>query len=108
MHSLQAENEPLGQDEVPTFQPDDRDLCDAVAVSTKDIDREVYCILGMPIDAIEMSAALDRVAEAVSSRVFFFLSTPNLNFLVHGQTDPEFRDSLLLSDLCPADGIPVV
>ena len=108
MDSLQAENEPLGQDEVPTLPLDDCDLCDAVAVGSKDIDREVYCILGMPIDAIEMSAALDRIAEAVSSRVFFFLSTPNLNFLVHSQMDPEFRESLLLSDLCPADGMPVV
>jgi N-acetylglucosaminyldiphosphoundecaprenol N-acetyl-beta-D-mannosaminyltransferase len=38
----------------------------------------------------------------------FFLSTPNLNFLVTSRTDPEFRESLLVSDLCPADGMPIV
>jgi N-acetylglucosaminyldiphosphoundecaprenol N-acetyl-beta-D-mannosaminyltransferase len=68
--------------------------------------REVYCVLGMPIDAIEMPAALRRIEAAVAAP--FVLSTPNLNFLVISQTDPAFRESLLLSDLCVADGMPIV
>jgi N-acetylglucosaminyldiphosphoundecaprenol N-acetyl-beta-D-mannosaminyltransferase len=34
--------------------------------------------------------------------------TPNLNFLVDSQSDPGFRESLLLSDICRADGVSIV
>ena len=73
-----------------------------------DLAREVYCILGMPIDAIEMPAALRRIEKAAAGAAPFVISTPNLNFLVNSQRDSEFRDSLLFSDLCPADGMPIV
>jgi N-acetylglucosaminyldiphosphoundecaprenol N-acetyl-beta-D-mannosaminyltransferase len=73
-----------------------------------DLSRQVYCILGMPIDAIEMPAVLQRIETAAADAAPFVISTPNLNFLVNSQSDPEFRESLLLSDLCPADGRPIV
>ena len=73
-----------------------------------DLSRDVYCVLGIPIDAIDMPAALRRIEAAADSAVPFFISTPNLNFLVNSQVDPEFRESLMLSDLCPADGMPIV
>jgi N-acetylglucosaminyldiphosphoundecaprenol N-acetyl-beta-D-mannosaminyltransferase len=78
------------------------------SIHTDDLQREVYCILGLPIDAIEMSAVVSNIDFAATRRAPFLLSTPNLNFLVRAQSDPEFRDSLLLSDLCPPDGMPVV
>ena len=73
-----------------------------------DLSREVYCILGVPIDAIEMPDALRRIRTAAASRIPFLLSTPNLNFLIASQSDTDFRQSLLRSDLCPADGMPIV
>ena len=73
-----------------------------------DLSRDVYCVLGMPIDAIDMAAVLDKIDVAAASKAPFLISTPNLNFLVNSQADPEFRESLLLSDLCPADGMPIV
>ena len=73
-----------------------------------DLCREVYCILGMPIDAIEMPEVLLRIEEAAEIASPFVISTPNLNFLVNSQVDAEFRESLLASDLCPADGMPIV
>jgi N-acetylglucosaminyldiphosphoundecaprenol N-acetyl-beta-D-mannosaminyltransferase len=73
-----------------------------------DFSREVYCILGMPVDAIEMSSVLRRIKTAAATKAPFVLSTPNLNFLVNIQSNPDFRESLLLSDLCPADGMPIV
>ena len=73
-----------------------------------DLSRDVYCILGVPIDAIEMPEVLQRLEIAAASPVPFVLSTPNLNFLVNSQRDCEFRESLLASDLCTADGMPVV
>ncbi len=73
-----------------------------------DLSREVYCLQGMPLDAIEMPAVLKRIEAAAASAAPFVLSTPNLNFLVSCRSDPEFRESLLLSDLCPTDGMPIV
>src|SRR5436305_3185548 len=72
-----------------------------------DISREVYCILGIPIDVVEMPEVLQRLDAAVARKAPFFISTPNLDFLVISQFDPHFRESLLLSDLCPADGMPI-
>ena len=80
----------------------------ATTARRDDLSREVYCILGLPIDAIEMPAALRTVEAAAAGSAPFVLSTPNLNFLVATQTDSEFRESVLLSDLCPADGMPIV
>ena len=73
-----------------------------------DLSRDVYCILGMPVDAASMASVVHSIETAVASNVPFFISTPNLNFLVNSQLNLDFRESLLLSDLCPADGISIV
>jgi N-acetylglucosaminyldiphosphoundecaprenol N-acetyl-beta-D-mannosaminyltransferase len=73
-----------------------------------DLSREVYCILGVPVDAIGMQEVLRRIKAAAARKVPFLLSTPNLNSLVISQSDGNFRDSLILSDLCTADGMPVI
>ena len=53
-------------------------------------------------------AVVDRIGAALSRDAPYLISTPNLNFLVSSQVDPEFRESLLRSDLCPVDGVPIV
>jgi N-acetylglucosaminyldiphosphoundecaprenol N-acetyl-beta-D-mannosaminyltransferase len=73
-----------------------------------DLSREVYCFLGFPIDVIDMPCAVRRIELATASSSVLFLSTPNLNYLANSQFDPEFRESLLLSDLCIPDGMSVV
>ena len=70
--------------------------------------RDVYCILGVPVDAIQMADVVRLIEDAVRSSTLLTLSTPNLNFLVSSLHDREFRESLLESDLCPADGMPIV
>jgi N-acetylglucosaminyldiphosphoundecaprenol N-acetyl-beta-D-mannosaminyltransferase len=84
-------------------------MLETVATNSRDdLDREVYCILGIPIDAAEMPDVLRCIDTAAFNAAPFLISTPNLNFLVSSQTDPEFRESLLLSDLCPPDGMPII
>ena len=73
-----------------------------------DLSREVYCVLGMPIDVIDMPGVLNKIDHSADARSTLFFSTPNLNYLVLSHTDPEFRDLLLLSDLSAADGMPIV
>ena len=73
-----------------------------------DFSRRVFCILGAPIDDITMTGLVGRIHQAAASRTRLFLSTPNLNFLILCQRDPDFRASLIASDLCPADGVGVL
>lgn len=79
----------------------------SVTMLPDDLSRDVYCILGMPVDAIAMHAVLDRIDLAAANRTPFLVSTANLNFLVNSQVDSGFRESLILSDLCTADGMPI-
>ncbi|MGJ4931122.1 WecB/TagA/CpsF family glycosyltransferase [Bradyrhizobium sp. HKCCYLS2038] len=91
----------LDRPEIDALMPDP-------AVSDDDLSRDVYCVLGIPIDAIGMRGVLRRIRDAARRRTRLLISTPNLNFLVTSQSNRSFRDSLILSDLCTVDGMPVV
>jgi N-acetylglucosaminyldiphosphoundecaprenol N-acetyl-beta-D-mannosaminyltransferase len=73
-----------------------------------DFDREVYCLGGLPFDAVDMAESLSILKSAARSKTRCFLSTPNLNFLIAAHSDGEFRDSVIHSDLVIADGMPLV
>lgn len=73
-----------------------------------DFDRNIHCLLGLPFDALNLATAEQRIRTAVANRSPCFLSTPNLNFLIACQTDAEFRESVINSDLNIADGMPMV
>lgn len=78
----------------------------AVLVST--LARPVYCVLGMPIDAVDLATVVNSIEGAAANRTILLVSTPNLNFLATSLSDTEFRESLLHSDLCIPDGAPIV
>jgi N-acetylglucosaminyldiphosphoundecaprenol N-acetyl-beta-D-mannosaminyltransferase len=73
-----------------------------------DLSREVFGILGLPIDVIDVDSLLGKIDRAASQGTPFLLSTPNVNFLMMSQSDEVFRESMLMSDLCPVDGMPLV
>ncbi len=77
------------------------------ARSTMDFERDVYCLLGIPIDAADIGYVLQHVHDAANRKRRCFLSTPNLNFLMSCQRDAAFRDSLINSDLNIVDGLPL-
>lgn len=81
-----------------------------VAINTirTDFQRPVYCILGLPFDAITMEQATAKIIAAARSKQRCFFSTPNLNFAVASLDGGEFRDSVIRSDLSVADGMPLV
>jgi N-acetylglucosaminyldiphosphoundecaprenol N-acetyl-beta-D-mannosaminyltransferase len=70
--------------------------------------RDAYCVLGLAIDLIEMPEVIQRIDAAAAATTPFLISTVNINFLLISQSDPKFKESILLSDLCVADGMPVV
>uniref|UniRef100_Q07SN5 Anti-sigma-factor antagonist n=1 Tax=Rhodopseudomonas palustris (strain BisA53) TaxID=316055 RepID=Q07SN5_RHOP5 len=72
------------------------------------ISRNVHALFGIPIDVDDMPAILARIINAAQHKSATLISTANLNFLTTSLTDPEFRESLLSSDLCTADGMPIV
>src|SRR5690348_10197901 len=78
------------------------------AAEPDNLARETYCILGLPIDAVDLPEVLDRIVSAVQRRASFFISTPNINFIVSSLTNGEFRETILASDLSPPDGMPLV
>src|SRR6266702_4979002 len=73
-----------------------------------DLSRIVFGVLGLPLDVLGLEDLLQRIDHAVGARTSFLLSTPNVNFLMMSRSDPEFRESLLMSDLCAVDGMPLV
>jgi N-acetylglucosaminyldiphosphoundecaprenol N-acetyl-beta-D-mannosaminyltransferase len=73
-----------------------------------ELSRQVFGILGIPIDVTGLLTLLRKLEAAVKYRKPFLISTPNVNFLITSQGEKQFRECLLLSDLCPVDGMPIV
>ncbi|WP_426442351.1 WecB/TagA/CpsF family glycosyltransferase [Bradyrhizobium genosp. P] len=73
-----------------------------------DLARETYGLLGLPIDAADRACTLANIREAAKSRKRWLLSTPNVNFMAESQRDVSFRETLLQSDHCCPDGMPIV
>lgn len=70
--------------------------------------RDLYGLLGLPVDAIDFQTLIRAMDAAVEKRKPFLISTPNVNFLIKSQRNETFRASMLLSDLCLADGMPLI
>lgn len=73
-----------------------------------DFDREVYCIGGLPFDAVDLEKTKSLLRDAKFRKASCFLTTPNLNFLALSSKDADFRDSVIHSDIVIADGTPIV
>jgi N-acetylglucosaminyldiphosphoundecaprenol N-acetyl-beta-D-mannosaminyltransferase len=54
------------------------------------LNRDVYCILGLPFDAANLDEAVYIVNTGVGSTTACFLSTPNLNFIIAAMSDDAF------------------
>jgi N-acetylglucosaminyldiphosphoundecaprenol N-acetyl-beta-D-mannosaminyltransferase len=73
-----------------------------------DFDRDIWCLLGLVFDAVDIEAAVDSVNLAASISRKFFISTPNINFVVTALDDPKFRSTVIDSDLSLVDGMPLL
>jgi N-acetylglucosaminyldiphosphoundecaprenol N-acetyl-beta-D-mannosaminyltransferase len=73
-----------------------------------DLSRDVFGLLGIPIDALDFPTLLRSMELARNAGSPFLISTPNVNFLIKSQSSSEFRESMLLSELCLADGMPLI
>jgi N-acetylglucosaminyldiphosphoundecaprenol N-acetyl-beta-D-mannosaminyltransferase len=73
-----------------------------------DLARDVFCLLGTPVDGIAMQESVDRIDAAIKTRTPFLVSTPNINFIVNAARDGAFKETLVFSDLCLPDGMWLV
>ena len=55
-----------------------------------------------------MDTAVERIHHAINNHQPYFISTPNLYFLVASQSDELFKQSVINSDLCLTDGAPLI
>lgn len=80
----------------------------SVVSGTTDFTRDVVCIMGLAFDVVGMHEAAQRIRAAAVRRERCMVTTANLNFVVAARSDPDFRHSALHSQLCVADGMPIV
>ena len=73
-----------------------------------DFERRVYCVLGLPFDAVTIGETAAMVRDAARSRRRCFLTTPNLHWVVACRNEEELRTSVLQSDLSVVDGMPLI
>lgn len=73
-----------------------------------DFDRDVWCVLGIPIDNATTAEAALAVEAATRDRRRLSFVTPNINWLVRALGDEKARRQIIDADLSLADGAPVV
>jgi N-acetylglucosaminyldiphosphoundecaprenol N-acetyl-beta-D-mannosaminyltransferase len=73
-----------------------------------DLKRNVFCLLGTPVDNITMREASNKIDSAIRARAPLLVATPNVNFIVNAIHDDEFKNTLIFSDLCLPDGMWLV
>lgn len=70
--------------------------------------RKVITLLDLPFDAVTLEETVAIVRHACMARERLFLTTVNVNFVVAAHRDAAFKKSIVDSDLCVADGMPIV
>jgi N-acetylglucosaminyldiphosphoundecaprenol N-acetyl-beta-D-mannosaminyltransferase len=105
---VQSNSEPTNPSPPWTREAGAADAATMLETTRDGLSRQVYGLLGIPVDAIDFSALLHSMAIAADDVAPFLISTPNVNFLVTSQRNGDFRESMLLSDLCLADGMPLI
>ena len=80
----------------------------AASEDVDDLSRNVFGLLGLPLDSINFATLLGTFESLAGKTSPFLISTANVNFLVTSQRDYHFRESVLQSDLCLADGMPLI
>lgn len=86
----------------------DTGLCRSADERPDDLSRKVFGLLGLTLDALDFELLLRSIGTASGLLAPYLISTPNVNFLVTSRRNLQFRDLLLRSDLCIADGMPLI
>ncbi len=92
----------------PTAQPQKYHTNLSAPTTRDDFARDVWCLLGIPVDAVGLSDAATMITGAIHKRERLSFVTPNVNWLVTALGDPEMRRMVIDADLSLVDGAPLV
>lgn len=70
--------------------------------------RKTVDILGVPVDAVTMKEAVEKVGEFLNGSRAHAIYTPNAEIMMAAQRDPELMEILRNADMLTADGAGVV
>ncbi len=73
-----------------------------------DFDRDIWCLLGLPVDAADIDRAVAEINSSVRTGQKLSFVTPNVNWLVRVLRDRDARREVLNADLSFIDGAPLV
>lgn len=72
-----------------------------------DFGRNIWSVLGLPVDAMDINQALGEIDAAIRERRRLSFVTPNVNALVRALRDPQARQQYLNADMSLVDGAPI-
>ena len=75
---------------------------------TQDFQRDVYCLLGLPVDNLTMESAKALLYDKAAQKGNVVLSTINVNWVVQSFSNPSFREAILNSNIVTLDGKPLL
>ncbi|NNL89734.1 MAG: WecB/TagA/CpsF family glycosyltransferase [Marinicaulis sp.] len=73
-----------------------------------DFDRDVWCLLGIPVDVTDINGAVGTIDSAIRIGEPLSFVTPNVNWLVRATRNPVARREILNANLSLVDGAPLV
>lgn len=74
----------------------------------KDFQRDVYCLLGLPVDNLTLQATKDALWKQKFQEESVVLATINVNWVVKSFSNPLFRAAIINSDMVSLDGRPLL
>lgn len=80
---------------------------EAHSLRKDDFDRDVWCMLGMPVDIANIDQAVAAIDDAVRTGCKLSFVTPNVNWLARAARDKVVRRELINADLSLIDGAPL-
>ncbi|MEZ5893839.1 MAG: WecB/TagA/CpsF family glycosyltransferase [Parvularculaceae bacterium] len=78
------------------------------ALRRDDFDRDVWCLMGLPVDRADINRAVAEIDDAIRTGRRLSFVTPNVNWLVRALKDETARAEILEADLSLVDGAPLV
>lgn len=95
--------------EIPTQNAARNQAASSVEIASRDdFDRDVWSILGMPIDIANVNDALSAIDNAKRDAVQLSVVTPNINWFVRAMADKSARNEVTNANLSLVDGAPLV
>ena len=80
---------------------------DVAFLARDDFDRNVWCVLGLPVDMATIDSAIGEISMSARDRRRLSFVTPNVNWLVRAWREPGARREILDADLSLLDGAPL-